>query len=189
MANDFSDCIDRDALAPADPAVLPPTVVSEHLAHESISESLGQAELANHLVGGPVSREARAIATNKFLDRRSTRRGLRALGSRLAAMIARRHAHGRRLAVVGPDPSLRAVTRAAAGAGRAGAARGARATGRAGAARRASRVLPADRQRPGEFRHRRPLNERHCRPRPPSRGWLGRSRGGATAGGWASGLG
>jgi len=69
-AKGFEDCIDFDALerAPNAPPTLPRTIVSENHAHESIAESTGQAELAQRLLGGPVSREAKKIATDKFLE-------------------------------------------------------------------------------------------------------------------------
>jgi phospholipase C len=69
-ANDLSDCIDFNALERplADPFLLPRTVVSQSQALESIMESPGQGELMNRVLGGPVGKEHKRIATNAFLE-------------------------------------------------------------------------------------------------------------------------
>jgi phospholipase C len=70
-AADFRDCIDFDALErkPDAPAIMPKTRVSESLAQESIYQSTGQKEVANLLLGGPVSQEQKKIYTDKFLSK------------------------------------------------------------------------------------------------------------------------
>jgi phospholipase C len=69
-ANDLRDLIDFDALEskPKDPAAMPKIQVSEKAAHESIRDSDGQKEIANLLLGGPVTLEDKKVYTDKFLE-------------------------------------------------------------------------------------------------------------------------
>ena len=70
-ANSFEDLVDFDALerAPADPAILPRTTVSEFDAHETNYASPGQSEMAQNVTGKSyIDRETKKIYTDKFLE-------------------------------------------------------------------------------------------------------------------------
>jgi hypothetical protein len=81
-ANGFEDCIDPNALERpvGDPAILPKTIVRESQALESIAESLGQSQLADRVLGGPLKYEQKRIATDKFLEA-ADRLGVARIGS------------------------------------------------------------------------------------------------------------
>jgi phospholipase C len=81
-ANGLEDCIDLDALerSVASPALLPKTFVRESHAQDSIAESFGQSQLADRLLGGPLDREQKRIATNEFLHA-ADRLGVATIGS------------------------------------------------------------------------------------------------------------
>jgi phospholipase C len=70
--NDIRDCIDRNAVetdgVPGAPIALRNLVLSESQIHESIRDSLGQAELANAVLGGPATLEQKKIATDQLLQ-------------------------------------------------------------------------------------------------------------------------
>lgn len=69
-ASDLEDCIDPDALqgAPHEPILLPRVRVSARRALESVLRGRGQSELAEDVLGQPVSADAKTRFTDSYLE-------------------------------------------------------------------------------------------------------------------------